>query len=371
MAIYPKLRGLEVKIKVDGKVAKEYEEPMIEEQDLGDISLVGRRALFGGPDVQQNDHMIVPEVKTTAAEKYIESKPGVDFAVQMCLRSDFPYLKNDLKFAIDVDGLISESEISIRAHHAKGRYIVIDGIKSGSGDNIVKNKFVFSNLELDRTEPNLLSSHAKALVEECKRLGQITIKVYRVEVYKQNLNAASLTFGDAAEVNADSIPEKILKKAHPGKSLSQRTDPVTPPAIFEEWFQVHSRPIDSDDEPIAYFVFKYRSMEDLHKELIVPRPDDLESIPVKQLTRQQMVRLIERQKEDSEKQEAMNRRIAHNTEEKHKRQLAERASFHAAIKRELSEDADDSDVVDSNESSKRRCFIKIEKETEVVDLTEE
>lgn len=102
--------------------------------------------------------------------------------------------------------------------------------------------------------------------------------------------------------------------------------------------------IDKEDEPFACFAFKYRSMgmsinasqrmagyalgtdahvhtEDLHKELIVPRPDDLESRPVSSLSVQEKDRLIEKMRADQVKHERLNARIAFLTQEKMKRRI--------------------------------------------------
>ncbi|KAE9986367.1 hypothetical protein EG328_005870 [Venturia inaequalis] len=238
---------------------------------------------------------------------------------------------------------------------------VFEGFKDDDGEvvivdhkiKIVQKDLIFGELETDCTHVHLKSSAGKQLVEGFEKLGKITCKVYRIIASDEKpVTGDERNYDKDPSVGTGSVPEKALKKAHPGRSLSRRTD-------FKKTY------IDKEDEPFACFVFKYRSMEDLHKELIVPRPDDLESRPVSSLSVQEKDRLIEKMRADQVKHERLNARIAFLTQEKMKRRIAELEANSQRLRRGPSEE-DEITGPDGPSSFKKR---KIITHIEQVDLT--
>ncbi|KAE9965051.1 hypothetical protein BLS_007893 [Venturia inaequalis] len=246
---------------------------------------------------------------------------------------------------------------------------VFEGFKDDDGDVviIVQKDLIFGELETDCTHVHLKSSAGKQLVEEFEKLGKITCKVYRIIASDEKpVTGDERNYDKDPSVGTGSVPEKALEKAHRGRSLSRRTE--LGPAVAKTPSSCTSFKktyIDKEDEPFACFVFKYRSMEDLHKELIVPRPDDLESRPVSSLSVQEKDRLIEKMRADQVKHERLNARIAFLTQEKMKRRIAELEANSQRLKREPSEE-DKITGPDGPSSFKKR---KIITHIEQVDLT--
>ena len=91
MAIIDGFPGLEVKVEVDGRTAKEYEDPDAVEED---------------DDDQDNDDLynVQPGQPRPHVVKYIEAKPGLTFSFRLKRTADFKHVGNSVFFMATVDG---------------------------------------------------------------------------------------------------------------------------------------------------------------------------------------------------------------------------------------------------------------------------
>lgn len=224
MAIHPDFPGLEVNIIVEDKTAEEFAEPVFEgfKDDDGDVVIV--------------DH------KIKVLERYVEAKPRATFAIEVKISPRFKYLQNDLYFHFDIDGVITTKRYSFRRDHVRGGNFRVRHIKTKSNRQIVQKDLIFGELEtgsfvygspniaityttLDCTHVHLKSSAGKQLVEEFEKLGKITCKVYRIIASDEKpVTGDERNYDKDPSVGTGSVPEKALKKAHPGRSLSRRTE---------------------------------------------------------------------------------------------------------------------------------------------------
>jgi hypothetical protein len=115
--------------------------------------------------------------------------------------------------------------------------------------------------------------------------------------------------------------------------------------------------------------------------MIVPRPADLDSLPIERLTPAQLRELVKRQKDDLEKQERINRISAQKSQQQFERELVSHGtsfpnllltfsqaeaegSFHR-MKRELSEEPEMTSAAGPSVVKHRRII----QEREEIDLT--
>ncbi|QDS76123.1 hypothetical protein FKW77_006843 [Venturia effusa] len=337
MAIHPDIPGLEVEIIVDGQVAKEYDQPTEEEVDASVIALDSSApGQDSSPASSQSGVVAMDETI-----RYIEAKADVNFAFRFRVKPGFMYPNHDLRFMINVDGVISERKTFGKDEIAGGRDLHLDSVRLVQNGTGIRRKFLFAELKTDD------SGIDQNLLEKTKKMGRITCKVYRVQLYNERSDTQPSRHW-RQNINNDNtiLPEKALK----GRSLSCRTSLDSAEPIHQQLRIKRSvQYIDSINKPLATFVFRYGSIEDLHKQFIVPRPaepsiDDMSAIQLRQYAA--------KLKADLEKQERLNRRRAQNTEQ-----------------RVLKRDAEEEDEITGPEGSnsfKRRHIIT---QVQEIDLT--
>ncbi|TLD18924.1 ATP-dependent RNA helicase [Venturia nashicola] len=280
MAILPGFPGLEADILVNDIARKEYIDPDSLDEDS-------------------------PNTVTT----YIEAEADVSFVVQLRRDHRFKYRSNELCCIVSLDGK-KVRHLLLKDNTAVGYNAVsIDASYYENDMGSFKKKFFFSTLTTSDAPMKPLD---KKLLAEMKALGQITISIHRVVTSGEDLNAAKAK--EIAFTTGD-ISEKALK----GKAISRTTKlgppiPTIPPRTYSATWT------DPRDKPFAVFNFRYRSMNDLKAELIVPRsasPVPLEKRAVEDLSQGEMRELLKRQKQQLEEAARVKRESRKNM--KHER----------------------------------------------------
>ncbi|RDI85414.1 hypothetical protein Vi05172_g4763 [Venturia inaequalis] len=267
MAILSGFPGLEVVVTVNGNSLHEY--------DLPDDT---------------------DEITTNASTiKYIEAHPGTKFAVRTTAKGEFKHIKNDLYWKVMVDGkeALLRDKISRHSSHPSTYDATIGGVKVVSGNSVMERPFTFSALETDNGTINGSDSAIQAQVEG---LGQISVKLYRVK-YLPTAKSKAKKYMQDRDATKQSLTEKALK----GRALSRQTTlgaPLPSKAKKGRSFDW----IDPLHKPFATFTFRYRSMHDLHAEMIVSKPIPLEERDLDTLTLEEMHELLKRQANDLERQ---------------------------------------------------------------------
>jgi hypothetical protein len=120
MAILPAFPGLLVEVVVSDTALQEYNLPEDSEETTTNKSTI----------------------------KYIEAKPGLEFAVRFSIERNFEYIKNDIHFDVTLDGnkVFRRRVLLQKERHTRGLVSIVDGVKLDSGKNIIKRNFVFSTL---------------------------------------------------------------------------------------------------------------------------------------------------------------------------------------------------------------------------------
>jgi hypothetical protein len=119
MAIHPDFPGLEVIVIVNKKPVKEY-------------------------DVPENAEEVIPPSHTI---KYIEATPGENFLIGVRVKPHMKYIHHDLRFSFNIDGVMKKFQLSHKDHHVNGTALSMDSIKFAQDGQIMKRKFVFSQLD--------------------------------------------------------------------------------------------------------------------------------------------------------------------------------------------------------------------------------
>ncbi|KAE9969442.1 hypothetical protein BLS_005353 [Venturia inaequalis] len=308
MAILRGYPGLEADILVNGVARKEYLDPELSDADTPNCTTV-----------------------------YIEAQEDTSFVVQLRRDGRFRYKSSQLCWSVQLDGkkvrdtlLHNNSEVGYDRATIDGTYYQTD---SGS----FKKSFFFSTLTTNDTPVKILD---KKLLKQMTELGQITIGVHRVVIHGPSATTKTkeVTFG------TEEVSEKALK----GRAISRKTK-LGPPVSVSALPSSITQFIDARDKPFAVFNFRYRSMNDLKAELIVPRsesPVPLENRLVDDLSREEMRELLKRQKQQIEEAARIKREGRNNVKRER--------DGHAVV------DVDDDEL--STLPAKRRCI-------ETVDLT--
>ncbi|KAK3954929.1 hypothetical protein QBC32DRAFT_311605 [Pseudoneurospora amorphoporcata] len=219
MAVLTCYPGLEVAVEVDGQRAQEYDAPADEIE-------AGAKEL--------NFHSI-PDMPIEGSPpyiiKYIESKPGKPFAFQL----------DSTNFAIPS---------SDNKKHLVQYRCVLDGISTGYNQLVggAKSMEGGNGKQGDRT----------------KEYGTLLVKLWdAIDLKRTRPKAASRR--SRSPVPVQSVSEKALK----GRSVDSKVVFDTQPSSAYKRVPVVHYP---DRRPFAVFEFRYRTMEGLMCEGIVPRP---------------------------------------------------------------------------------------------------
>ncbi|KAE9969443.1 hypothetical protein BLS_005354 [Venturia inaequalis] len=271
MAVFPDLPGYEAKIVVDGVECAEYPAP---------------------DDLDEDDPNLVT--------KYIEATPGAKFQIHVYVRPEAQALRfNSIVARIVVDGQKIRSPIW-RKRCGTSEVRITRGLEEQSATGWQMRDLMFSVLT---TDDNAEQKISKKLEKQINTLGEIAIKFCRVDV-EGSIAAKPFKWTDRTET----IPEKALK----GKAISHKVGRSNTVTDIEAPKDFKLAYLDGPESPFATICFKYRSLNDLKAELIIPRspsPVPLEDRPLESLTPEEMLELLIRQREQAASLRQENTRI--------------------------------------------------------------
>ncbi|KAF2430697.1 hypothetical protein EJ08DRAFT_649484 [Tothia fuscella] len=205
------------------------------------------------------------EVTDTSATKYIQAVSGSSYKVAIAVDHLYPHRSVDLCAVIYVDGEEVDNTIFY-----KGKWETITpeepksylsrGRLSRLGDTCRVEKFVFADLVTDDSTP----PEDKETREFAESVGVISVQFYRVVT--TNVEDPRPFIVQDTILDTLSISEKLLK----GRAVSYKTSfgkatKIKGPSIYDVEY------IDEEDNPMASFNFRYRSLADLKAEHILPR----------------------------------------------------------------------------------------------------
>ncbi|RDI85421.1 hypothetical protein Vi05172_g4764 [Venturia inaequalis] len=314
MAILTSFPGLEVDIVVNGNALREYDTHKDSDE---------------------------PTEKSDSAIKYVEAQPGQEFAIRVRANRQFRYRQHDLTYRVYSDGEFQGSGTICKENYIRGTMSTREGVKRSVAGRIVLRKFQFSTLITD-DRPVSGTDTARA-----SKLGDIIVSFHRTNI--QGPITRKNTYAPDDLQGPQSVAEKALK----GRALSRTIDLGT--AIpSRPGTSVKKNYIDPKDKPFAIFTFRYRSMDDLYAEMIVPRPVPLEERDPESLSVEEMRELLRRQEANLERRN-LRRQIEGN-----RAVLSGSQGIKGELKREH-----DSSLAESSGSASRRRRI------ETVDLTDD
>ncbi|RDI85237.1 hypothetical protein Vi05172_g4774 [Venturia inaequalis] len=271
MAVFPDLPGYEVKIVVDGVECAEYPAP---------------------DDMDEDDPNLVT--------KYIETTPGAKFQIHVYVRPEAQALRfNGIVARIVVDGQ-KIGKPFWRKCRGTSKARITRGPEEQSTTGWQVRDLMFSVLTTDDNATHKISEELK---QQINTLGEIRIEFYRINV-KEPGTAHSTKWTDRTET----IPAKALK----GKAISHEVGLSSTAEVITEPTHFSLIYIDGRESPFATMCFRYRSLNDLKAELIIPRspsPVPLEDRPLESLTPEEMLELLKRQREQAASLRQENARI--------------------------------------------------------------
>ncbi|KAK3356270.1 hypothetical protein B0H65DRAFT_454518 [Neurospora tetraspora] len=245
MAILTGYPGLEVTVEVDGQRAQEYDAPADE---------VEARA-------KETNFYSIPQVPIQGSGspytiKYIESKPGKPFAFEIDSTNFFIPSPDAKKHMVEYQCFLDGTPT--------GYYRLVGGTKKRmrsykSGNNNSgwkRHEFQFSTLEI-------VEGGDEKQVDRTKEYGTLLVKLWHVIVLQRREPKRALQ----GPVPVQSVSEKALK----GRSVDNKVHFTSEP-ISGSWTEGKFGFVDPERRPFAIFEFRYRTMEGLMCEGIVPRP---------------------------------------------------------------------------------------------------
>ncbi|KAK1829521.1 hypothetical protein QBC39DRAFT_356318 [Podospora conica] len=259
MAIIPWLKGLVATIKVDDRTATEFNSPEAERapQDM-------KFHRWGQP-LGSGDPYVV---------KYIEVKPGARFSFHTNRSTEFEYHGGfQIGMIVEVDGKImeeiqTENHRTSKTHQTMARQLSSNGVLEGShARGWQRRPFRFSNLDI--VEDGVPAKEIKEQILQAKNLGCLRIYCYRLKESTLSGRPVSELFAADPALKATS---KMSEKALKGRALDCRAGlgEGVRDVGFGNYRVTYE---DPERRPFAVFEFRYRSLEGLYKEGIIPRPD--------------------------------------------------------------------------------------------------
>ncbi|KUJ24531.1 uncharacterized protein LY89DRAFT_776627 [Mollisia scopiformis] len=196
--------------------------------------------------------------------KYVESKAGAQFRIRIILKNPFRLTSQSVTFKASVDGhgIAQASCTADYFYRASGYYmeLITARLDRISGTEITSRPLKFNNLKkVDDTDSTRVRQDSRAVIG----IGEIVISVFRT------LQRDPILPPPLYRSTVYNPIEEVAEKALKGKAISHGV------AYGEQ--QIVTRHIketvdvDGYNNPLGVFIFKYRSMEDLKIELIIPR----------------------------------------------------------------------------------------------------
>ncbi|KAM7194657.1 hypothetical protein V8F20_007849 [Naviculisporaceae sp. PSN 640] len=268
MAVIDGIPGLEGSIEIDGVIAREFDPPDDEscpatrEEDYFMLSTSHNRASAETRrrhGVNYRPHVI----------KYIEAKPGAGFNFHLKRSPNFERAEgaSGLYWMIEVDGIKGRSctsDLDPLSRTYQDRFSEI--LTKDEGGNESWKRLRFGDLEID-DEGKYNAAELKKHIENARNLGVLKLYCYHSKGVRQKSKPDYPSAGQKTDSSqVPKVPEKALK----GRSLdyTAKLEPSTNQAPLTRYAET----LDPKYRPFAIFEFRYRSMEGLMKEGIVPRP---------------------------------------------------------------------------------------------------
>ncbi|KAK3397456.1 hypothetical protein B0T20DRAFT_220917 [Sordaria brevicollis] len=261
MAILPCLPGLKVTIEVDDEPATEYDaDPEEVKKSAGQIDFFPTRQTFR---LRRHGYPYVL--------KYIEAKPGELFSFVLDL--------TDFKIGFDKhtfnDGVTMEPKLHaehwIDGYNTKGFRLIagnrheLHSFTTGSDTKGWKQQS-FGFAKLNVVEGSTAGTHQQA--EQAKYYGTLIVKLFlsvntdiTIPYEEKPAPAAIISVGEKDMIKGRAVDAKVDFEAEPTNRPAQA--PMAKSV---------------DRKPIAVLEFRYRTMEGLHQELIVPRRPVVKSV---------------------------------------------------------------------------------------------
>nr|OQO20269.1 hypothetical protein B0A51_12034 [Rachicladosporium sp. CCFEE 5018] len=214
---------------------------------------------------------------------YIEIVPDATFVVDLDVEMNFPYTEDRLKFELSIDGSVARA--SIQSLSAAPFSMSMDGVVSTSGGISTVRPFIF-------TAHKTTDAVARAeMMSTLSEIGEIKVRLQRcTTTVSTNQGDRTNGFKSAGETD---IPEKALK----GRAVTHHTALGVAKPHNGIWV-TSEYPYGVD--PIATYIFKYRTHAGLLAEGIIersPSPVPLEEKEADSLTPEEARELVRRMRE--------------------------------------------------------------------------
>ncbi|EME38588.1 hypothetical protein DOTSEDRAFT_39561 [Dothistroma septosporum NZE10] len=264
----------------------------------------------------------------TTTTRYIEALTGQIFEIHADIAAGTPFVGDCLAFYISVDGKMADPTLTFLSGTTHtGSSVVSKGIYT-AGNMVRKYRFE----ELGKTNDGGIPS--KEQVEAAMELGTIRVEVHH-QMSKARVDGGLDLFGSLKTV--DAIDERAVK----GRAISSTTSYAE--AVANDGLHVRywdTEFLDPDMKPMAVFVFKYTSREDLQAMDMIPRdptteseetePESEEAEPdIATMTHEEMAAEL-RERRQAEKDATVNSDDPYET--------MEVSAYHVQIKREHMDD---------------------------------
>jgi hypothetical protein len=254
------LNQLQIRVRSGGRILPEHEIPADDEAYENDLD-------------QPNDENRI--------YRYIEAIPGADYQIVANVEPRFAFGQADyLSVRLYIDGKRSGATHLTKddlSRTISGSHTTMNGVWK-------KLPFRWAQLITDEEKPTFSMAELKSIYKE---LGELRLEVWR-KTGKETRPSSPTTF----TLDDEPVPEKALK----GRAIDLSTTSGTP----QEMRRPHTRIGRALDAfPLAEFVFKYRSKRALQIIGVLPRtptPVPLEDRDPDDLTREEAVELLRRQK---------------------------------------------------------------------------
>ncbi|KAK0631407.1 hypothetical protein B0T14DRAFT_572499 [Immersiella caudata] len=260
MAIAPNIWNLVVTVEADGKPATEYN-PC----DDGDV------APPDGLDFHIPDGPLAAGVKPYVV-KYIEAMPGAPFRFRIVRLPQFLHHGHHVAFRYQVDnlttGLVHDNTVTSRWKSTTWN-MATSGVslfdKKTKGEKVCG--FRFQKLDID-ADSTASPSEVKEQLRRSKKVGILRVYLYHVQhgnfVDYQPASGGHHLISKAAAFSEKALKGRTLDTQVSWAPMSMAVDPHR--KVNEDIYR------DPLKRPFAVFEFRYRTMDGLIQEGIVPRP---------------------------------------------------------------------------------------------------
>ncbi|KAK4446403.1 hypothetical protein QBC34DRAFT_469792 [Podospora aff. communis PSN243] len=294
MAIIEHIAGLEVTVEVDGEIAKEYEPigigdapPQLEDFHIPRPRTGTKRRWQSiredsGPAAASEAH---PD-RAPYVAKYFEGKPGAAFAVRFKRSPLFTHRGHHIATQLSVDNETlslrhDETVKGVGNHAAKTWFFTAIGTAVNQDGGRKHTDFHFASLETHEDELVTLAE-IQAQTSACRKLGVIRLECFYMHASKYSTMRFRVdpAFNREKDGVAQGVPAQVSEKAIKGKSIDLQAEHKPSIESYSyDWFEVsHDNFMEEKRRPFDVFEFRYRTMEGLYKEGIVPRPGSVQDL---------------------------------------------------------------------------------------------